>query len=680
MARDTRVDHVLRRPGSYRQRVAGSGLAASPWAVVPWVGVVSLGIAVALVGAACGKDKLCATDGGIDGGVAGAGGGSAGGNGGAGGGGGAGGARATQELVILHTNDIHSHLMGDGPEADYTPLTTNDDATLGGMARLMTAIGTARAAAAAAGKPVLLLDAGDFMMGSLFHFLATTNAAELAMMQAAKYDATTIGNHELDWTATGLAGILAAATKGGPTVPIVASNMHFSDTDPRDDALAAFSAAGVIKRKLVLTVGGLKVGIFGLLGKDAVQVTPQAAPLTFDPIATAAAAMVAELRQTDQVDLVIALSHSGIYSTGLGEDTDLAMAVSGIDVIVSGHTHDSLPQPVVVKNTVIVTAGAYGHFLGDLDLSVTPSATPGGAATVVVNGYTLGAIDDSIPGDAATQTAVNAYIAGIDTALAPNGLAYRTVVASTANDLTLPQYAEAPIGDLVVDAYRTIAGALIPAGEPPIVAAFEGNGQLRATLAKGKTGKIWLSDLYRVTPLGIGPNNLPGSPLVSFYLNAKDIASGLELGGAKAGEGIDDQYTLQISGLKVTYDMSKPLFGRVAGVSLVDGTGVETVLDKNNTTTCYRVVATNFVAGLLGVVKTFTQGLLSVVAKDVDCLTPVDPTTRFVDADPTTVGVQELKQWQAVLKFVSKFPDTTNDQIPDVPAAYATAQGRIIKN
>jgi 5'-nucleotidase len=689
MARDTRDGHVLRRPGRFRRAASASGLpvsswAVAPWAVAPWAVVLSLATGVALVGAACGKDKLCATDGGVDG-VAAAGGGSAGGKGGAGGAagaGGAGGAPVAHELVILHTNDLHSHLMGDGPEADYTPLTINDDATLGGMARLMTAIAKARADAAAAGKPVLLLDAGDFMMGSLFHFLATTNAAELAMMQAAKYDATTIGNHELDWTPTGLAGILAAATKGGPTVPIVASNMHFSDTDPRDDALAAFSAAGVIQRKLILTVGGLKVGIFGLLGKDAVQVTPQAAPLTFDPIATAAAAMVAELRQTDQVDLVIALSHSGIYSTGLGEDADLAAAVSGIDVIVSGHTHDSLPQPVVVKNThtVIVTAGAYGHFLGDLDLSVTPSATPGGAATVVVNGYTLGAIDDSIPGDAATQTAVNAYIAGIDTALAPNGLTYRGVVASTASDLTLPQYQEAPIGDLVVDAYRTIAGALIPAGEPPIVAAFEGNGQLRSILAKGKTGKIWLSDLYRVTPLGIGPNNLPGSPLVSFYLNAKDIASGLELGGAKAGDGIDDQYTLQISGLKVTYDMSKPLFGRVAGVSLVDGAGVETVLDKNNTTTCYRVVATNFVAGLLGVVKTFTQGLLSVVAKDVDCATPVDPTTRFVDADPTTVGVQELKQWQAVLKFVSNFPDTNNDQIPDVPTSYATALGRIIKN
>ena len=131
----------------------------------------------------------------------------------------------------------------------------------------------------------------------------------------------------------------------------------------------------------------------------------------------------------------------------------------------------------------------------------------------------------------------------------------------------------------MVDAYKAVAGALIPSSEPPIVAAFEGNGQLRSIISKGKTGKIWLADLYRVTPLGIGPDLKPGSPLVSFYLNASDIASGLELGGAKPGEGIDDQYFLQISGLKVTYDMTKPLFGRVATVSLVDSAGVETVLE-----------------------------------------------------------------------------------------------------
>src|SRR5690349_8255772 len=103
-----------------------------------------------------------------------------------------------QKLLILHTNDIHSHLMGFAPEIDYTPATPNDDATRGGMARLATAIGTAKATAGT--TPVLLLDGGDFMMGSLFELLAQTEVPELVFMQTLGYDATTIGNHELDWT------------------------------------------------------------------------------------------------------------------------------------------------------------------------------------------------------------------------------------------------------------------------------------------------------------------------------------------------------------------------------------------------------------------------------------------------------------------------------------------------
>src|SRR5216684_4316676 len=88
-----------------------------------------------------------------------------------------------QKLVILHTNDLHSHLEGFAPEADYTPATTGDDTTVGGIARLATAVGGARAQAEMDGTPLMLLDAGDFMMGTLFETLATTNPPELAFMK-----------------------------------------------------------------------------------------------------------------------------------------------------------------------------------------------------------------------------------------------------------------------------------------------------------------------------------------------------------------------------------------------------------------------------------------------------------------------------------------------------------------
>ena len=87
----------------------------------------------------------------------------------------------------------------------------------------------------------------------------------------------------------------------------------------------------------------------------------------------------------------------------------------------------------------------------------------------------------------------------------------------------------------------------------------------------------------------------------------------------------------------------------------------------------------DYLAGLLWVVKTLTGGLPSVDAKAADCATLVDPTTRYVDADPVAAGVQELKHWQAFLKYMTTFPDADADMIPDVPAVYLMPQGRIVK-
>lgn len=582
-------------------------------------------------------------------------------------------APASQKLVILHTNDLHSHLMGKSPEVDYTPATLNDDQTTGGVARLATAIGAARATATAAGTPSLLLDAGDFMMGSPFEIISTHAAAELTMMKALGYDATTIGNHELDWTPAGLAAILAAATAGGPTVPIVSSNMTFSAADPGDDGLQQLATAGVIQTKLLKTVGTLKVGIFGLLGAEASSVTPQAAPLTFEAIATAAARMVADLRQNDKVDLVIALSHSGIYSDGTGEDAVLAQTVPGIDVIVSGHTHDTLAQPKQFGTTWVVTAGRYGEYLGDLALTVTKPAKAGDPTTVAVDGYALVPINDTIAGDPGTQAAVEQYIAGVDTALAGTGLSYRLPVVETTFDLAMPAFAEAPVGNLVADAYRAVAGALQPSAPP--VMGFEANGQIRSDIQKGTTGLQWFADLFRVLPDGIGPNQQPGFPLVTYYLNAQDIISGLQFDAAR--DVVSNDFFLQVSGLAITYDMTRPAFARITSASYLAPTGA-VPLNPADTTTCYKVVSTNFVAGMLGVVKAETGGVLQVVPKAADCATVIDPTTNFVDADPTTPAVDELKDWQALLKYVSGFPDTNANGIPEIPAAYSVIQGRIV--
>src|SRR3954466_11559559 len=129
----------------------------------------------------------------------------------------------TFKVILLQTNDIHSNLEGHDAVLDYTPATTGDDQTVGGISRLATRIAAERAAAG--DTPVMLLDSGDFLMGTAFEFVMTPDAAELQEMQALSYDAIPLGNHEFDWTPTGLFLVLTAARTHGFNLPIVASNL-----------------------------------------------------------------------------------------------------------------------------------------------------------------------------------------------------------------------------------------------------------------------------------------------------------------------------------------------------------------------------------------------------------------------------------------------------------------------
>ena len=577
------------------------------------------------------------------------------------------------ELTILHTNDLHSHLNAYNPEADYTP-TPDNDGTVGGFARLATEVKAQRAAAGS--TPVLLLDAGDFMMGTTFQLLGTTQAAELTEMGKLGYDAITFGNHEFDWSPLGLAGFLQAATSHGFNVPIVASNITFDPVNSADDQLEAFQTAGLIVPKLVKTLSnGLKVGFFGIMGKNAAAVAPLAAPVTFADQVQTAQAMVNELRNTDKVDLVIMLSHSGSYTDGTGEDVDVANAVPGIDIIISGHTHVAIPQPIVAKTgTLVVQSGAFGLNLGEMHLSYLRSAKK-----LTLTSYKLQPIDDTIAADSAVQADIDGDVSAIDTMLQPYGLKYDAVLAETSFDLPKITFAEAGLGDLIADSYAAADTAV--EGTPPDF-AFEVGGNIRADLLKGKTGKLWFADLFRVEPLGIGPDQLPGYPLVSYYINGADLKAGLEISAAAEDFLKDDSLYLQVSGsMNVKYHPGYPVFERVESAS-VNGVPV----DFNNRTSCYKVVSTLYVGELLGLVSAETHGLLSVTPKLADCSTPV--AANATAQDPTGMysrivmvpGTQptELKQWQAFIQYVSGFPDTNGDQIPDVPSVYSAPQGRVV--
>ncbi len=136
---------------------------------------------------------------------------------------------------------------------------------------------------------MLVLDAGDFSMQTAFGAaIRETGAAELQVMHAMGYDATTFGNHEFDLGPDALGVSIGTACDVGRCPPVVASNTDCSATDPALASLQQLFAVGRLRRHLVIERGGIRFGILGLLGDEATLYTAGKDAVTFtDAIATA---------------------------------------------------------------------------------------------------------------------------------------------------------------------------------------------------------------------------------------------------------------------------------------------------------------------------------------------------------------------------------------------------------
>jgi len=157
-----------------------------------------------------------------------------------------------------------------------------------------------------------VVDAGDYTMGSFFHMLAREEAFELRLLKAMGYDVITLGNHEFDLKPAGLSATLRTAKAKGGMPQIVFANAVFDRNQPVLASLQdTFSETGV-KPYTILERDGLKIGIFGMLGKAAAEVSPFAKPLTFRHPVETARDMVNILRQKEKVDIIICLSHGGL--------------------------------------------------------------------------------------------------------------------------------------------------------------------------------------------------------------------------------------------------------------------------------------------------------------------------------------------------------------------------------
>ena len=190
-------------------------------------------------------------------------------------------ANGKKTFTILHTNDMHASFIGMGPAADYTPFTLGDDTTRGGYARLAGLIAKRKDARNNQG-PVLVLDAGDYSMGTAFSAATREIGGELQLMGRMGYDATTFGNHEFDLGPDGLGKSISVASKAGRVPAVLASNINIAAKDATLADLQRLSKEGVIRRYLVIERGGIRFGLFGMLGKEAQFYTSGAFPATFN--------------------------------------------------------------------------------------------------------------------------------------------------------------------------------------------------------------------------------------------------------------------------------------------------------------------------------------------------------------------------------------------------------------
>ncbi|MDD4769823.1 MAG: metallophosphatase, partial [Eubacteriales bacterium] len=304
-------------------------------------------------------------------------------------------------FTILHTNDEHSALSPT-PLVDCSPGESNP--ALGGYARLAQAVKDIRAAKEAAKEPVLLLSAGDYLGGSPYSWLGLNGKApDLTIMNRIGYDAVAIGNHEYDYGPELLAQYLQAAGYPGANEHTI---LLASNTLP--PAGHALNDIGIQKTAVLTLSNGLRVGLFGLIGVDAVNVAPYAEPVEFADQVETARAMVAALEK-EGVDIIIALSHSGE-----DEDADLVRAVPGIDVIIGGHSHMLLEEPIIEGETIIVQAGENLKYLGNLELAYNFSTDKVRLRNLETKKPYVIPLDDSVPEEPEIAAMVAGYTADLN--------------------------------------------------------------------------------------------------------------------------------------------------------------------------------------------------------------------------------------------------------------------------
>lgn len=559
---------------------------------------------------------------------------------------------------IVFTHDTHSHLN------TFTTVVDGLETELGGFARMNTLIEAQRAQ----NPDTLVIDGGDFSMGTLIQTVFETQAAELRMLGYLGCDVTTLGNHEFDYRSKGLANMLTSAQASGDAVPaMVVCNVDWDTmeaeglTEGQQRLKDAFAAYGV-SDYIVLEKGDVDIAVVGVFGKDALACAPTCELKFEDPI-EAVKQTVADIKANENVDMIVCVSHSGTWEDeSKSEDELLAKAVPDLDLILSGHTHTEIEEPIQHGSTYVVSCGEYGKNLGELTL------TQQADGRWAMSAYELIPITSDIAVHAATQQTIDSFMDTVDTDyLARFGytkdqvLAENDIVFSTQKDLE-NIHEEHNLGDIIADAYVYAVENAAGYDGVPVDLAVVPSGTVRDTYARGD---ITVEQVFNSFSLGIGADGVPGYPLISVYLTGREIRTAAEIDAS-----VSDFMTtarLYCSGLNFTYNPHRLLLNRVTDVCLEDD-GQRVALEDDK---LYRIVADLYSGQMLSAVTDMSYGILAIVPKYADGT----PITDFEDVIITENG-RELKAWDSIARYMASFADTDGDGIANVPAYYSTTHGR----
>jgi 5'-nucleotidase/UDP-sugar diphosphatase len=566
------------------------------------------------------------------------------------------------QLSLVFTHDLHSYFL---PHEVFTG--EGQPAQRGGYAKIARLIQEQRTLK---GDRILLIDAGDFSMGTLFHTTFMTEAAELRLMGKMGYDVTTFGNHDFDFHNDGLARMLRiAGSKGGRLPAIVASNIAFSG-DESENALKEAFRQYPVKDYIVLERNGLRIGLFGLMGKDAADDAPFARAVVFADPVTNGRRVVDILKNREKVDVIVCLSHSGTSAVKKhSEDEILAREVPEIDVIISGHTHRVLPRPIIIGKTIIVSSGCYGELLGILDLDYTKDK--GMKAT----SYALKPITADLPDNPQLVADILKFKKPVDRDyLAPFGYQFDQVVAESGFHLEPLSsiYAnprETGLGNMITDAHRYAVEKAEGKNYEYIHLVIDPLGLIRDSF---RLGRLAVADIFQVLSLGLGMDGVPGYPLVAVYITGDEMKDLLEVETSVAPHKTDAHF--QLSGVRLTYNPNRLPFDRVTAVQVREADGSYRPLESGR---LYRICMNSYTAKMVEFVRRASHGRIRLTPKDRTGRPVSDIKDARIDADPLIPGTQELKEWVALATYMKSFPDTDGNGVPNIPDQYRQPEGRI---